>query len=234
MRRDFVANASHELRSPITVLSGYLETMADDQSLSADWALPLNEMQAQCQRMTSLVDDLLELSRLETEENEASEREWLDVPHLLARIVHSARVGDRDRHSIELEIRDAVHLAGVEGELHSAFSNLIVNAMRYTPEGGRIEVSWGLNDQGSAVFSVIDNGVGIEEKHLPFITQRFYRVSSAHGRQRSGTGLGLAIVKHVLQRHGGQLQVQSVPDEGSTFTCLFPPARVRKAVAHAS
>jgi len=234
MRRDFVANASHELRSPITVLSGYLETMADDKDLEETWALPLAEMQAQCQRMTSLVDDLLELSRLETEESEASEREWIDVPGLLERIVQSARVGDRDRHSIKLNIRDGVHLAGVEGELHSAFSNLIVNAMRYSPEEGRIEVSWGRGDQGEAVFSVSDNGVGIEEKHLPFITQRFYRVNSAHGRQRSGTGLGLAIVKHVLQRHGGQLEVESVPDEGSTFSCLFPPSRVRDPVASAS
>jgi len=232
MRRDFVANASHELRSPITVLSGYLETMVDDEGLNDDWALPLQEMQSQCQRMTSLVDDLLELSRLETEDSEANDREAVDVPKLLERIVQSARVGDRDRHLIELDIRDSVQLAGAEGELHSAFSNLIVNAMRYTPQGGRIEVSWGRDDQGSAIFTVSDNGVGIEEKHLPFITQRFYRVSSSHGGQRSGgTGLGLAIVKHVLQRHGGQLKVRSVLGEGSTFSCVFPPARLREPIA---
>jgi len=235
MRRDFVANASHELRSPITVLSGYLETMADDDELHDDWAVPLREMQSQCQRMTSLVDDLLELSRLETESSEASERARANVPELLDRIVNSARVGDRDRHVIELEISDPVDLAGAEGELHSAFSNLIVNAMRYTPEGGRIAVSWGVDDQGQAVFSVTDNGVGIEDKHLPFITQRFYRVNSSHGRQRSGgTGLGLAIVKHVLQRHGGQLHVQSVLGEGSTFSCVFPPSRLRERVANVS
>jgi two-component system phosphate regulon sensor histidine kinase PhoR len=229
MRRDFVANASHELRSPITVLSGYLETMGEDKALNEDWAVPLQEMQSQCQRMTSLVDDLLELSRLETEDSEVGDRDVVNVPDLIDRIVNSARVGDRDRHVIELEIRDPVHLAGAEGELHSAFSNLIVNAMRYTPEGGRIEVSWGRDDQGRGVFTVSDNGVGIEEKHLPFITQRFYRVSSSHGTQRSGgTGLGLAIVKHVLQRHGGKLQVQSRLGQGSTFSCLFPPVRLRE------
>jgi len=234
MRRDFVANASHELRSPITVLSGYLETMADDDALSQEWSLPLEEMQAQCQRMTSLVDDLLELSRLETEESEASDRGWVNVRGLLDRIVNAARVGDRDQHEIELEIDTDVCLAGSESELHSAFSNLIVNAMRYTPSGGHIKVSWSLDSEDQAAFSVTDNGVGIEEKHIPFITQRFYRVESSQIGRRSGTGLGLAIVKHVLQRHGGQLQVSSILGEGSTFSCLFPKSRVRQPVSNAS
>jgi len=234
MRRDFVANASHELRSPITVLSGYLESMAEDEGLSEDWSFPLQEMQGQCQRMTSLIDDLLELSRLETEDAEAADRNWVNVPGLLERIVQSARVEDRKRHEIVLEAEAGLQLAGVEGELHSAFSNLVINALRYTPEGGRIEVRWGQADDGTAVYSVIDNGVGIEEKHIPFITQRFYRVDSSHSRRKGGTGLGLAIVKHVLQRHGGQLKVRSSPGQGSTFSCIFPPARLRQSVAEPS
>lgn len=234
MRRDFVANASHELRSPITVLSGYLEAMAADQTLEDDWALPLEEMQSQCQRMTSLVDDLLELSRLETEEIQASDADWVDVPSLLNRIVKAERVGDRDQHQLSLSIDSDLQLSGSESELRSAFSNLIINAMRYTPENGRIAVRWSIDDDGTAVFSVTDNGIGIDEKHLPFITQRFYRADSAHDRRRSGTGLGLAIVKHVVQRHDGRLEVTSSPGRGSKFCCIFPPTRLSHRVADAS
>jgi two-component system phosphate regulon sensor histidine kinase PhoR len=234
MRRDFVANASHELRSPITVLAGYLETMTADNALGPEWGLPLREMQAQCQRMTSLINDLLELSRLETEESEAPDDETVDVPALIRRIIQYARaeeLGDSaDERDIQLADCEPVHLAGAEQELHSAFSNLIINAARYSGEQGKVQVRWQLDDDGRPVFEVSDNGIGIDEKHLPFITQRFYRVNSSHRRGKGGTGLGLAIVKHVLQRHGADLEVDSKLGVGSVFRCRFPAVRARKPV----
>jgi two-component system, OmpR family, phosphate regulon sensor histidine kinase PhoR len=234
MRRDFVANASHELRSPLTVLSGYLETLADEPGLAEEWREPMEEMRAQCHRMTSLVNDLLELSRLETEETDAPHDERVSVSELIRRIVQYAQSEDGGRHDFDIEIQCESELLGVERELHSAFSNLIVNAMRYTPDGGQIRVRWAENDKDEGVFEIRDNGIGIEEKHLPFITQRFYRVDSSHSRRKGGTGLGLAIVKHVLQRHGGRLEVESEPGRGSTFRCLFPPSRVRKNIVSAA
>lgn len=235
MRRDFVANASHELRSPITVLAGYLESLAAEKSLGPEWALPLDEMQAQCMRMTSLINELLELSRLETEESEAPDDQTVDVPGLIGRIIQYARAeeaGDSGRErDIQLVACEPVHLAGAEQELHSAISNLIINAVRYCGQKGQIRVKWQLDDTGRPVFEVSDNGIGIDEKHLPFITQRFYRVNSSHRRGRGGTGLGLAIVKHVLQRHGADLEVDSVLGEGSVFRCRFPAGRAREAVS---
>jgi len=228
MRRDFVANASHELRSPITVLSGYLETLSEAPELGSEWALPLREMQAQCRRMTNLINDLLELSRLETDETEASEATEVEVARLLDRIVQYAAVEYAQQHHIETRIDPDLVLLGVENELHSAFSNLLINALRYTDPGGRIVVRWGLDETRAAYFEVEDEGIGIEEKHLPFITQRFYRVDSSHSRKIGGTGLGLAIVKHVLQRHGAKLEVRSEPGKGSIFTCRFPHQRSRK------
>ena len=229
MRRDFVANASHELRSPLTVLSGYLETMADDPELAAEWHGPMDEMLGQCRRMTSLVDDLLELSRLETEESDAPLDEVVNVPELIDRIVQYARTEDADQHEFSFDIASTGHLAGIERELHSAFSNLVVNAMRYTPDKGQIHVRWYARGNGEQVFEVEDSGIGIEEKHIPFITQRFYRVDSSHSRQKGGTGLGLAIVKHVLQRHNGRLEVESELDRGSVFRCVFPALRTYQA-----
>ncbi|MFP4208797.1 MAG: phosphate regulon sensor histidine kinase PhoR [Wenzhouxiangella sp.] len=226
MRRDFVANASHELRSPLTVLSGYLETLVDAEALDPEWREPLDEMQRQCRRMSTLVDDLLELSRLETEDEEISTDQVVVVPGLLQRILSEARLQDRAKHRIEMLHCEDAGLLGLENEIHSAFSNLVLNAIRYTAAEGRIEVSWRIRDDGAAVFEVADDGIGIEARHLPFITQRFYRVDSARSRGNGGTGLGLAIVKHVLQRHRGRLEVESVPGQGSTFRCIFPPERV--------
>lgn len=233
MRRDFVANASHELRSPITVLAGYLESLAQEKSLGAEWAAPLEEMQGQCLRMTSLINELIELSRLETEESEAPDSEAVDVPGLIRRIIQYARaeeVGDAPRDlEIELVNCEPGNLAGSEQELHSAFSNLIINAVRYSGPHGRIQVRWEIDEAGRPVFEVRDNGIGIDEKHLPFITQRFYRVNSSHSRRKGGTGLGLAIVKHVLQRHGAELEVESKLGQGSVFRCRFPAGRARAA-----
>ncbi|TVQ40018.1 MAG: two-component system sensor histidine kinase PhoR [Wenzhouxiangella sp.] len=234
MRRDFVANASHELRSPLTVLSGYLEALADEKVLGEEWRDPLEDMQAQCQRMNTLVNDLLELSRLETEEGDATLEVAVDVPTLAERIVRSARAEDRDRHRIELEVISNAGLAGAESELYSAFSNLVVNAIRYTTTGGVIRARWFARPGGELVFEVADTGIGIDEKHLPFITQRFYRIDSSHSRLKGGTGLGLAIVKHVLQRHNGRLEVESTPGEGSVFRCVFPQQRARYSDAISS
>lgn len=228
MRRDFVANASHELRSPLTVLAGYLETLADEKVLGAEWEMPLQEMRAQCQRMNSLVNDLLELSRLETEDSDAPGDRVVDVPALAERIIQYARTEDIGQHQFSFEADAPAGLAGLERELYSAFSNLIINAMRYTDDDGRIEVRWYGRSNGDWVFEVSDDGIGIEEKHIPFITQRFYRVDSSHSRKKGGTGLGLAIVKHVLQRHNARLEVESRPGEGSSFRCVFPASRVHQ------
>ncbi len=225
MRRDFVANASHELRSPLTVLSGYLEALAEESTLDSHWHEPLDDMRAQCQRMNTLVNDLLELSRLETEEGDASLEDDVDIPSLLDRIVRNARVEDGGRHDIGLEVLSGACLKGNDSELHSAFSNLVVNAIRYTAAGGQIRVRWFARPGGELAFEVSDTGIGIDEKHIPFITQRFYRVNSSHSRSKGGTGLGLAIVKHVLQRHNARLEVESKPGEGSVFRCVFPQQR---------
>jgi two-component system phosphate regulon sensor histidine kinase PhoR len=225
MRRDFVANASHELRSPLTVLSGYLETLVEAEALDPEWHGPLEEMQHQCWRMSTLVDDLLELSRLETEDDEVGSDDVVEIPALLRRILNEARLQDSANHRIEMVRCDQFGLFGIENELHSAFSNLVLNAVRYTGASGGIQVAWYLKDDGEAVFEVVDEGIGIEARHLPFITQRFYRVDSARSRSGGGTGLGLAIVKHVLQRHRGRLDVESEPGRGSTFRCIFPPER---------
>ncbi len=226
MRRDFVANASHELRSPLTVLSGYLETLGEDEALDSEWREPIDEMQLQCRRMSTLVDDLLELSRLETEDSQLPEGQIVEVPNMLDRILNDARLQDGNQHQIKLERCDQVALHGSESELHSAFSNLVLNALRYTAAGEYVGVRWSVREDESAVFEVVDEGIGIEARHLPFITQRFYRVDSARSRSSGGTGLGLAIVKHVMQRHGAQLEVDSEPGRGSTFRCVFPAERI--------
>ncbi len=227
MRRDFVANASHELRSPLTILAGYLETLNDDQVLGPEWQEPVEEMLGQCRRMNSLVNDLLEISRMETEEADATMDDVVNVPELINRILQYARTEDGARHDIQFECAGQAGLAGVERELHSAFSNLVTNALRYTPEGGKVRVRWYPRSDGAWVFEVEDNGIGIENKHIPFITQRFYRVDSSHSRKLGGTGLGLAIVKHVLHRHNALLEVDSTLGQGSTFRCIFPRTRCR-------
>ena len=239
MRRDFVANASHELRSPLTVLGGYLENLSEDDQIPEIWNGPLDEMQIQCRRMTTLINDLLELSRLETDEPAAPEAQPVMVPDLIRRIKAEAMAKAKGRpdeqREIELLMDESLGLAGVENELYSAFSNLVFNAVRYTGAKGRITIRWqpepSENSMSGARFSVQDDGVGIDEKHLPFITQRFYRVDASRSRPHGGTGLGLAIVKHVLQRHGAELEVESEPGVGSQFCCIFAADRVRQ-LAH--
>jgi two-component system phosphate regulon sensor histidine kinase PhoR len=224
MRQDFVANASHELRSPLTVMTGYLETLLQDEQLDAGLRGPLGEMQRQTQRMNRIVNDLLDLSRLEAVADEA-QGDWLDVAatcallrkDVLARPVHP---------EISVELLTDARLRGVESELLSAFSNLVDNAVKYTPPTGSIRIVWRVDEAGQGRFEVHDTGPGIASEHLPRLTERFYRVDSGRSRAAGGAGLGLAIVKHVLQHHGALLDVASEPGVGSTFTCIFPPRRV--------
>lgn len=230
MRRDFVANASHELRSPLTVLNGYLEEIQSDAQLQAEWGRPLQEMQRQCRRMTALVNDLLELTRMETEEGAAARDQTVDVCGLAAYIVREAEAMD-DSRRITVECDPAERVLGAENELYSAFSNLVFNAIRYTEEAGRITVRWGRDRAGRMIFEVVDDGIGIDQKHIPFLTQRFYRIDESRSRRRGGTGLGLAIVKHVMQRHDASLEVESELGSGSTFRCVFPDDRVAPATA---
>lgn len=225
MRRDFVANISHELRTPLTVLTGFLETLKDlERPTGPDLGKHLHTMHDQAQRMARLVDDLLTLSRLETTPA-ARHEQIVDVPALLASLKQTAEhlSGER-RHRLTLVANDRLKLLGNEDELRSAFSNLINNAVRYTPAGGDIRLSWTL-DGKQPVFAVQDTGEGIAPQHLPHLTERFYRVDTARSRDSGGTGLGLSIVKHILLRHEARLGIESELGHGSTFRCVFPAAR---------
>lgn len=226
MRRDFVANVSHELRTPLTVVTGFLETMNDGESPCArQWARSLQLMQQQTARMQGIVNDLLLLARLEAEDR-IPRSEPVAVPALLAAIREDAvALSGEKAHVIRLEAEPDLWLTGSEEELHCAFSNLVFNAVQYTPDGGEILIRWYADDAG-AHLAVKDTGVGIPAHHIPRLTERFYRVDVGRSRASGGTGLGLAIVKHVLSRHEGRLHIESVIDEGSTFTCNFPPSLV--------
>ena len=237
MRRDFVANVSHEIRTPLTVLSGFVETLQ---------TLPLNEeershylelMARQAGRMQTLVSDLLTLSRLEGSPPPGA-NEWVPVHALLALCEQegralSALLTDQNEKKHVLQVEDAAdgEVAGSQAELLSAMSNLLNNAIRYTPAGGSIEVKWQRLPDGRAEFSVKDSGLGIALEHIPRLTERFYRVDSSRSRETGGTGLGLAIVKHVTQRHGAELHIESQPGRGSRFSIVFPAVRMRQLQA---
>ncbi len=226
MRKDFVANASHELRTPLTVISGYLDTLAEDTSIDPAWSGPIKDMRAQAQRMNAIIADLLELSRLESTDGDAA-RESIDVPSMLERMHRDALISaDRPR-QVLLDLESADGLFGSAHDLESAFTNLLVNAMKYTQADGTVRMRWWVDGEG-AYFSVVDSGIGIPAEHLPRLTERFYRVDAGRSRGQGGSGLGLAIVKHALQRHGGWLDVQSTEGKGSTFTCHFPVQRIWK------
>ena len=226
-RKDFVANASHELRTPLTVISGYLDTLADDPSIDEAWAGPIKDMRAQAQRMNTIISDLLELSRLESTDGEAP-REPIDVPALLERLHRDALARANRPRQVSLDLESEDGLYGSPQEIESAFTNVLVNGLKYTSSDGTVRMRWWTDVEG-AYFSVIDNGIGIPAEHIPRLTERFYRVDAGRSRDRGGSGLGLAIVKHALQRHGGWLDVQSTEGKGSTFTCHFPPQRVWQA-----
>ncbi len=229
-RRDFVANASHELRTPLTVINGYLETMADSPSdlAKTQWDSPVKVMYEQSLRMTSIVDDLLMLSRLETSPREIH-REVVDIPSLIRLVAEEGRVlsGDK-KHAISVEVDDSVRLRGNQPQLYSVFTNLIFNAVHYTPAGGAIVIRWYLTESG-ACFEVEDSGVGIAPQHIFRLTERFYRVDVGRSRDAGGTGLGLAIVKHILDHHDGHLTIESTVGKGSVFRSRFPLSLVQEA-----
>ncbi|MBB1089083.1 phosphate regulon sensor histidine kinase PhoR [Lysobacter sp. SG-8] len=224
MRRDFVANVSHELRTPLTVIHGYLDMFDPDEH--PEWASMLSEMQRQSHRMTQLVEDLLTLSRLESQDELATE-EHISMASMLNTLRREALALSQDKHHVSIEDTAGVDLIGSGKELHSAFSNLVSNAIRYTPAGGHIRIALTPDPDGGAALSVIDSGYGIPAQHLPRLTERFYRVSTSRSRESGGTGLGLAIVKHVLQLHQARLEITSDVGQGSTFACHFVAARVR-------
>ncbi|NEX21236.1 phosphate regulon sensor histidine kinase PhoR [Thiorhodococcus mannitoliphagus] len=230
IRRDFVANASHELRTPLTVISGFLESLQDAPGTPVAHRRPLTLMRNQTDRMCSIIEDLLTLSRLEMHDS-PEEQESVDIPDEIHLIVQEAQALSNGRHRIRARVDEDLLLIGSEPELRSAFSNLVFNAVKHTPEGSHIEITWHDAESGPR-FTVEDNGPGIAPEHLPRLTERFYRVDRARSRESGGTGLGLAIVKHVLNRHEARLTISSELGHGSIFSCTFPQhsALVRREV----
>lgn len=225
MRKDFVANVSHELRTPLTVITGYLETLLDNvEQINPRWLRPMQQMQQQAGRMQNLLNDLLLLAKLEATDY-PSDSQPVAVDLLLLSIKSDAQaLSGARRHRLQLQADPHLKLKGSEAELRSAFSNLIFNAVKYSPDESEISIRWWSDEQG-AHLAVQDSGIGIEAKHLPRLTERFYRVDSSRASHTGGTGLGLAIVKHVLLRHRGRLDISSTPGKGSTFTCHFPASQ---------
>lgn len=231
VRSDFIANASHELRTPLTVISGYLETLEEDQDQWPEaWRSSFARMREQTERMRNLINDLLLLSALEDEEVVPAP-EGVRVADMLGAIYQEANAlsGERE-HIFYLEADPELWIMGNYNELYSAFSNLVVNAVQYTPGKGVIRIRW-YSDSEGAHMEVSDTGIGIPEPHRARITERFYRVDNGRARASGGTGLGLAIVKHVLARHNGKLHIDSIPGKGSTFRCDFPPAAIAQRAA---
>jgi two-component system phosphate regulon sensor histidine kinase PhoR len=236
MRRDFVANVSHELRSPLTVLAGFIETLQTLPLAEDERRDYLERMARHAERMQNLICDLLALSRLEASPPPAPD-DWTPVRTLLVACATEARalsaIVTRSREEnghvfiFPTEAEQEAEIAGNTNELQSAFNNLVSNAIRYTPPGGRIVIRWTPTQEGGATFTVQDSGPGIAPEHIPRLTERFYRVDTSRSQESGGTGLGLSIVKHVLQRHGARLEIESPPGEGACFTAIFPATRVR-------
>ena len=223
MRRDFVANASHELRSPLTVISGYLDALADDPETPADWTGPVDQMQAQARRMTQIVSELLELSGLEGG-SKATTSEIVDVAGLVAGVKKSYS-GHGESAEILTNMESSAQIRGNSSQIESVIANLVSNAVRHTPLDGTVTVSWRSGPDGADLV-VADTGEGIADEHIPRLTERFFRVDRGRSREDGGIGLGLAIVKHVLTRHDAVLYIASEAGEGATFCCHFPPERV--------
>ncbi len=231
MRKDFVANVTHELRTPLTVIRGYLEVLEDnipEQSQSEHLPKALEQMRQQSLRMTTLINDLTMLSKLETDSVNKIQ-EYVQLKPLLEMICDEARTISSQNHNITLTCPDDIYLLGNDKELHSAFSNLVTNAVKYSPNGKAIKVTASINLANNLLVEVKDSGLGIDQQHISRLTERFYRVDSSRSIQTGGTGLGLAIVKHILLRHDGRLQIRSTHGEGSTFTCVFPKKRIKES-----
>jgi two-component system phosphate regulon sensor histidine kinase PhoR len=219
MRQNFIGNASHELRTPLTVIAGYLETLIEyEDSFPEKWRRPLHQMRQQSDRMQGLIDDLLTLSRLEN--NDEENQSTVAISALLNSILEDAKALSAGKHNITL-LCENFNIKGNKTQLSSAFSNLIFNAVKYTPEGGEIKIKWYKNKHG-IYLDVVDNGLGIEQIHIPRLTERFYRADPSRHSETGGSGLGLAIVKHALLRHEGHLEIKSTVGQGSTFSCEFP------------
>jgi two-component system phosphate regulon sensor histidine kinase PhoR len=229
MRQDFVANLSHELRTPLTVIHGYLETLLDQNTpVDPKWHKIFHQMNQQTLRMENLIEDLLLLSRIECHEHEKAESKIVVVPAMLQTIFHVAKeLSGELNHNIQLKIDNTIGLTGYTEELHSLFSNIIFNAVKYTPAHGSITIEWAARNN-QAELSVHDTGIGIATEHIPRLTERFYRVDPARSRASGGTGLGLAIAKHVLIHHQANMDIQSQIGKGSVFTCIFPKERTVK------
>lgn len=223
MRQDFVANVSHELRTPLTVIHGYLETLLDNNIFAKqDLQKIFLQMQQQTLRMENLIEDLLLLSRLENQEDKNKNEKTILVSALLNTICDEAKaLSGKSKHHFTLKTDKNLLLIGCKEELSSLFSNIIFNAVKYTPAGGYITIEWYRKNK-QAYFKVSDTGIGIANKHIPRLTERFYRVDPARSRTSGGTGLGLAIAKHVLIRHQAKLDIKSKIDKGSVFECIFP------------
>ena len=225
MRKDFVANVSHELRTPLTVIRGYIETLADSPQLPATWQKMVQQMEQQAQRMTLLINDLITLTKLETDQKEPAAAPIALAPMIDSVAADSRVLSGAQGHQIVAEGARDLALVGNERELRSAISNLVINAVNYSPPGSRIEILYDHQPDG-AVVRVRDHGIGIDPKHIPRITERFYRVDTSRSVASGGTGLGLAIVKHVLLRHNAELKVHSRLGKGSEFACHFPQSIV--------
>lgn len=220
MRKDFVANVSHELRTPLTVIRGYIETLADSPNVPSKWGSAFGQMEQQAERMTALINDLIALTKLETDQKEEQE-ETIHIEELISSLIRDARaIVSEQKHVFEISGDPALGIVGNHNELRSAVSNLIVNAINYSSENSTITVEYGFNPDGAEI-SIIDRGIGIDPKHIPRLTERFYRVDASRSVAAGGTGLGLAIVKHVLLRHNAELRIQSKLGQGSIFTCQF-------------
>ena len=229
MRRDFIANVSHELKTPLTVIAGFLETLQELDLDEKQRRRFVQLMQEQATSMQRLVEDLLTLSALESEQNPLVDEKFAIVP-LMLHLSSDAKSLSRGQHAIALDIGDAATVTAGRDELASAFGNLVSNAIRYTPAGGTITLAWRVDENGTGMFAVSDSGIGIAPEHLPRLTERFYRIDRSRSRATGGTGLGLAIVKHVLLRHQATLEIASEPGKGSTFAVRLPARRVQRAM----
>lgn len=219
-RRDFVANISHELRTPLTVIQGFLETFEDNPAEDTKLLTRgVKLMSDQSQRMNRLITDLLALSRLET--SDAPPQEVVHMSRLIESVRVEAQALSTEKHNIDVHASADLKILGCEEEIRSALSNLVSNAVRYSPKGGTISIEWALIDQ-DPVFSCQDQGVGIAPEHISRLTERFYRVDKSRSQETGGTGLGLAIVKHILNRHNAKLEISSEPNKGSQFSIRFP------------
>ena len=226
MRKDFIANASHELRTPITVISGYLEAIdSEAEDLPPDWQPRIKQMRNQTRRMQNLIEDLLKLSMLESSHSANLDNE-VDMAELIT-VVHgeAQTLSGSQGHIFFLETQPGLLLRGDYDSLYSAFSNIVFNAVQYTPSGGVIRIKWYRNETG-ACLEVADSGEGIPAQHIHRVTERFYRVDKGRSREKGGTGLGLAIAKHVMVLHDAELHISSEPGRGTTVKCLVPEHRV--------